>query len=70
EWSAKRLKKQGADAVKFLLYYDVDESDITLLFETFNSFIDESIKNPELKIYQLKEKFQKQETKEIAQFDF
>ena len=24
EWSAKRLKKQGADAVKFLLYYDVD----------------------------------------------
>lgn len=25
EWSAKRLKEQGADAVKFLLYYDVDE---------------------------------------------
>lgn len=24
-WSAKRLEKQGADAVKFLLYYDVDE---------------------------------------------
>lgn len=24
EWSAKRLKEQGADAVKFLLYYDVD----------------------------------------------
>ncbi|MFC3927897.1 tagatose-bisphosphate aldolase [Streptococcus caprae] len=24
EWSAKRLKKEGADAVKFLLYYDVD----------------------------------------------
>jgi tagatose 1,6-diphosphate aldolase len=25
EWSVKRLKEQGADAVKFLLYYDVDE---------------------------------------------
>ncbi|OCA86052.1 tagatose 1,6-diphosphate aldolase [Bacillus sp. FJAT-27225] len=25
EWSVKRLKDQGADAVKFLLYYDVDE---------------------------------------------
>lgn len=25
EWSAKRLKEAGADAVKFLLYYDVDE---------------------------------------------
>ena len=25
EWSAKRLKEEGADAVKFLLYYDVDE---------------------------------------------
>ena len=25
--SAKRLKEEGADAVKFLLYYDVDESD-------------------------------------------
>lgn len=24
EWSAKRLKEEGADAVKFLLYYDVD----------------------------------------------
>ena len=24
-WSAKRIKEQGADAVKFLLYYDVDE---------------------------------------------
>ncbi|WP_128837109.1 tagatose-bisphosphate aldolase, partial [Streptococcus sp. DD11] len=23
-WSAKRIKEQGADAVKFLLYYDVD----------------------------------------------
>lgn len=27
EWSALRLKEAGADAVKFLLYYDVDESD-------------------------------------------
>lgn len=26
-WSAKRIKEQGADAVKFLLYYDVDEDD-------------------------------------------
>lgn len=26
-WSAKRLKEAGADAVKFLLYYDVDSSD-------------------------------------------
>ena len=25
EWSAKRLKEQGANAVKFLLYYDVDD---------------------------------------------
>ncbi len=24
-WSAKRLKEAGADAVKFLLYYDIDE---------------------------------------------
>lgn len=24
EWSVKRLKEQGADALKFLLYYDVD----------------------------------------------
>lgn len=24
EWSVKRLKEEGADAVKFLLYYDVD----------------------------------------------
>ncbi|AND78762.1 tagatose-bisphosphate aldolase [Streptococcus pantholopis] len=29
EWSAKRLKEAGADAVKFLLYYDTDgDSDI------------------------------------------
>ena len=27
DWSAKRLKEEGADAVKFLLYYDVDESE-------------------------------------------
>ena len=26
-WSAKRLKEEGADAVKILLYYDIDESD-------------------------------------------
>ncbi|MDL2310561.1 tagatose-bisphosphate aldolase [Peptostreptococcaceae bacterium OttesenSCG-928-C18] len=26
-WSAKRLKEEGADAVKILLYYDVDEGD-------------------------------------------
>lgn len=26
-WSVKRLKEAGADAVKFLLYYDVDESE-------------------------------------------
>lgn len=26
-WSVKRLKEQGADACKFLLYYDIDESD-------------------------------------------
>lgn len=26
-WSAHRLKKEGADGVKFLLYYDVDESE-------------------------------------------
>lgn len=26
-WSAKRIKELGADAVKILLYYDVDESD-------------------------------------------
>lgn len=27
DWSAKRLKEEGADAVKFLLYYDVDSSE-------------------------------------------
>ncbi|HBC4954223.1 TPA: tagatose-bisphosphate aldolase [Staphylococcus aureus] len=27
EWSAKRLKEQGANAVKFLLYYDVDDAE-------------------------------------------
>lgn len=27
EWSAKCLKEQGADAVKFLLYYDVDDDE-------------------------------------------
>lgn len=27
EWSVKRLKEAGADAVKFLLYYDADEDD-------------------------------------------
>lgn len=26
EWSAKRLREVGADAVKFMLYYDVDEA--------------------------------------------
>lgn len=26
EWSVARLKEKGADAIKFLLYYDVDES--------------------------------------------
>lgn len=25
DWSVKRLKEQGADAIKFLLYYDVDD---------------------------------------------
>ncbi|WP_042354126.1 tagatose-bisphosphate aldolase [Bacillus rubiinfantis] len=27
EWSVKRLKAAGADAIKFLLYYDVDEAE-------------------------------------------
>ncbi|KAA9300157.1 MULTISPECIES: tagatose-bisphosphate aldolase [Aerococcus] len=27
DWSAKRIKEEGADAVKFLLYYDVDEDE-------------------------------------------
>ncbi|MEK3854920.1 tagatose-bisphosphate aldolase [Cytobacillus sp. FSL H8-0458] len=27
EWSVKRLKDAGADAIKFLLYYDVDEGE-------------------------------------------
>ncbi|HDT8050742.1 TPA: tagatose-bisphosphate aldolase, partial [Enterococcus faecalis] len=26
-WSAKRIKEKGADAVKFLLYYDIDSSE-------------------------------------------
>ncbi|MBL1228675.1 tagatose-bisphosphate aldolase [Enterococcus sp. BWB1-3] len=26
DWSVKRLKEKGADAIKFLLYYDVDEA--------------------------------------------
>lgn len=25
EWSVRRLKEQGADAIKFLLYYDIDD---------------------------------------------
>ncbi|MRJ48461.1 tagatose-bisphosphate aldolase [Fundicoccus ignavus] len=31
EWSVKRIKEQGADAVKFLLYYDVDGSEFVNL---------------------------------------
>lgn len=27
DWSVKRLKQEGADAIKFLLYYDIDSSD-------------------------------------------
>ncbi|MED3551390.1 tagatose-bisphosphate aldolase [Cytobacillus praedii] len=27
EWSVKRLKEAGADAIKFLLYYDVDQAE-------------------------------------------
>lgn len=27
EWSVQRLKEEGADAIKFLLYYDVDEDE-------------------------------------------
>ena len=27
DWSAKRIKENGADAVKFLLYYDVDDDE-------------------------------------------
>ncbi|WP_320421021.1 tagatose-bisphosphate aldolase [Mammaliicoccus lentus] len=27
DWSVKRIKEQGADAVKFLLYYDIDDSE-------------------------------------------
>lgn len=27
DWSVKRIKETGADAVKFLLYYDIDESE-------------------------------------------
>ena len=27
EWSAKRLKRARANAVKFLLYYDVDDTE-------------------------------------------
>ncbi len=55
--------------IKYLISI-YDEKDIDLLFETFKLFIDESIKNPEIKIYQLKEILQKQKTQEIAQFDF
>lgn len=29
DWSVKRLKEQGADAIKFLLYYDVDSEEET-----------------------------------------
>lgn len=28
EWSVRRLKEAGADACKFLLYYDIDESEV------------------------------------------
>lgn len=27
DWSARRLKEEGADAIKFLLYYDIDEGE-------------------------------------------
>lgn len=29
DWSVKRLKEEGADAIKFLLYYDVDSDEVT-----------------------------------------
>ncbi|WP_303974769.1 tagatose-bisphosphate aldolase [Streptococcus merionis] len=29
DWSVKRLKEEGADAIKFLLYYDVDSDEAT-----------------------------------------
>lgn len=32
-WSVKRLKEEGADAIKFLLYYDVDSAEETNLIK-------------------------------------
>ncbi len=48
-WSVKRLKEAGADACKFLLYYDVDEA------EEINNqnmlLLNESAQNVRLKTY-------------------
>ena len=48
-WSAKRIKEQGADAVKFLLYYDVDSSDE--LNQQKQAYIDVLVLNVSLKIF-------------------
>ncbi len=41
EWLAKRLKEQGANAVKFLLYYDVDDANKLI----FKRIFKESVQN-------------------------
>ena len=49
EWSAKRLKEQGADAVKFLLYYDVDDEEQINIQK--QAYIEKSVQNVLQKIF-------------------
>lgn len=47
-WSAKRLKEAGADAVKFLLYYDIDEE--AEINDQKHAFIERPAQNVQQKI--------------------
>ena len=49
EWSAKRLKEQGANAVKFLLYYDVDDSEEINIQK--KAYIEQLVQNVLLKTF-------------------
>lgn len=49
EWLVKRLKEQGADAVKFLIYYDVDsDKEINLQKKSILNVLEVNV---ELKIF-------------------
>ncbi len=55
EWSVKRLKEEGADAIKFLLYYDVDGD----RYGTFKNMpiLNAWVQNVRLKVYHSSWKF-------------